>query len=70
MKFTGTLIEDLMATVERAEHRVENRAQSDGALILGATIGEPLIVETSQVEAWFASVQEISDYDPKILGVA
>jgi len=56
MTFTGTLIEDLMATVERAEQR----AQSDGA-----PVGEPLVTE-----AWFASVQEIADYDPKILGVA
>lgn len=51
MTFTGTLIEDLMATVERAEQR----AQSDGA---------------SVVEPWFASVQEDTDYDSKLLGVA
>jgi hypothetical protein len=51
MTFTGTLIEDLMATVERAEQR----AQSDGA---------------SVVEPWFASVQENTDYDSKLLGVA
>jgi len=51
MTFTGTLIEDLMATVERAEQR----AQLDGA---------------SVVEPWFASVQENTDYDSKLLGVA
>jgi len=66
MKFTGTLIEDLMATVERAEQR----AQSDGAM--GA---EPMFVETSQVETslvetWFTSVQENAEYDSKFLGVA
>jgi hypothetical protein len=61
MKFTGTLIEDLMATVERAEQR----AQSDGA-----SVAEPALVEASVVESWFASVQEIADHDPKILGVA
>jgi hypothetical protein len=71
MTFTGTLIEDLMATVERAEQR----AQSDGTLILGATVGEPMGAEASVaepmfVEPWFASVQEIADYDPQILGVA
>ncbi len=66
MTFTGTLIEDLMATVERAEQR----AQSDGALILRVTVGDPLVGETSVVEPWFASVHEIADYDPKILGVA
>lgn len=51
MTLTGTLIEDLMATVERAEQR----AQSDGALV---------------VETWFASVQENTDFDSKFLGVA
>jgi hypothetical protein len=56
MTFTGTLIEDLMATVERAEQR----AQSDRALVV-----EPL-----SVEPWFASVQENADYDSKLLGVA
>ncbi len=71
MKFTGTLIEDLIATVERAERA----AQSDGALP-----GEPLIVESLLVESlvveplfvgtWFASVQENRDYNSKFLGVA
>jgi hypothetical protein len=61
MRFTGTLIQDLMATVERAERR----AQSDRA-----SVAEPTFVEASVVEPWFASVQEIADYDPKILGVA
>ena len=56
MTFTGSLIESLMATVERAEQR----AQSDGALAV-----EPLLVEP-----WFASVQENADYDSKFLGVA
>jgi hypothetical protein len=75
MTFTGTLIEDLTATVERAEQR----AQFDGASILGATVSEssvevafaePIFAETAAVEPWFASVREIADYDPKILGVA
>jgi hypothetical protein len=61
MKFTGTLIEDLMATVERAE----DRAQSDGALRVEGSAVEPQLVE-----AWFVSVQENADYDPKIIGVA
>jgi hypothetical protein len=55
MTFTGTLIEDLMATVERAEQR----AQSDGALVV-----EPMFVQP-----WFASVQKNTDYDSKFLGV-
>ncbi|MGD0470901.1 MAG: hypothetical protein ABSA54_21205 [Terriglobales bacterium] len=41
MTFTGTLIEDLMATVERAEQR----AQSDGALLVEPLLVEPLLVE-------------------------
>ena len=62
MKFTGTLIEDLIATVERAERR----AQSDVALPC-----EPLIVESLLVGPWFASVQKNRDYyDSKFIGVA
>jgi hypothetical protein len=61
MTFTGTLIEDLMATVERAEQR----AQSDGAFVV-----ESLLVEASVAEPWFASLQENADYDSKFLGVA
>ncbi len=61
MTFTGTLIEDLMATVERAEQT----AQSDGALL-----DEPVFVETLLAEPWLASGQENADYDSKFLGVA
>jgi hypothetical protein len=61
MKFTGTLIEDLIATVERAERA----AQSDGALPGARLIGESLVGET-----WFASVQENRNYDSKLIGVA
>ena len=56
MTFTGTLIEDLMATVERAERR----AQSD----------DRLFAEPMAVDPWFASVQESTEYDPKFFGVA
>ena len=76
MKFTGTLIEDLIATVERAERA----AQSDGALpgeslMVESLLVEPLVVESSiaeplLVEPWFASVQEHRDYNSKFLGVA
>ncbi len=71
MKFTGTLIEDLMATVERAERK----AQSDGALLdepllVGASLVEPMFIETSLVEPWFASVQENTDNDSQFIGVA
>jgi hypothetical protein len=61
MTFTGTLIEDLMATVERAERRT----QSDQFLSV-----EALSVGTLAVEAWFTSVEKNTDYDSKLLGVA
>ncbi len=61
MTFTGTLIEDLMATVERAEQR----AHAEQLLSI-----ETLAVEAFAGEAWFASVQENADYDSKLLGVA
>lgn len=75
MTFTGNLIENLMASVERAEQR----AQSDVPANLEALYLESLAVETTQcatpfvetaVETWFASVPEISPYDSKFLGVA
>jgi len=61
MTYTGNLIEDLMATVERAEQRT----QPDLAL---AT--EPMLVEPMLVDSWFASVQQSTEYDSKLLGVA
>jgi hypothetical protein len=66
MTFSGTLIEDLMATVERAEQR----AQSDRALEVEPLLVESLLVEPLLVEPWFASVQGNADYDSKLLGVA
>jgi hypothetical protein len=56
MTFTGNLIEDLMATVERAEQR----ARTDSASVVESMAGEP----------WFASAQETTDYDSRFLGVA
>jgi len=61
MIFTGTLIEDLMATVERAERRT----QSERALV-----EECLAVEPLMAESWFTSVQKNAEYDSKLLGVA
>jgi hypothetical protein len=61
MTFTGTLIEELMAAVERAEQK----AQSDGAFTI-----EPMLVDASIVQPWFAAVQKNAEYDPKFLGVA
>ncbi len=66
MTFTGTLIETLMATVER----VEQRAHSDEPFFAERRVGEPLSVEPLLVEPWFASAQENAEYDSKFLGVA
>ena len=49
--FTGTMIEDLIAMVERAEARARDR-------------------EMTEVEPWFASVQESANHDSTIFGVA
>jgi hypothetical protein len=70
MKFTGTLIDDLMATVERAE-----QAQSDAALATEPMLVLPMHVETvfaktSLVENWIASFGENADYDSRLIGVA
>ena len=56
MIFTGSLIESLMATVER----VECRAYSD----------EPLFAEHMSSDPWLVSRQHNTDYDSKLLGVA
>jgi len=81
MKFSGTLIEDLMATVER----VEKRARAEGALAAEASAVEPMLVEPAAVppifvppllgqpllaQPWFPTVQEKADYDSNFLGVA
>jgi len=81
MKFTGTLIEDLMATVER----VEKRARAERAMGGEASAVEPMLAEPAAVQPmfvqpllgqpmlgqpWFPTVQEKADYDSKFLGVA
>jgi hypothetical protein len=66
MKFTGTLIEDLIATVERAERA----APSDGALPGEPPTAESLLVEPLFAGTWFASVPETQDYNSKLIGVA
>jgi hypothetical protein len=61
MTFTGSLIEDLMATVERAEQRSQLEVRF---------VSEPGLIETSIVQPWFAADQHNSDHDSKFLGVA
>jgi hypothetical protein len=56
MTFTGTLIEGLMAAVERAEQST----QAD----------EPLFAEHLVLEPWLLSVQQNTDYDSEFFGVA
>ena len=70
MKLTGTLIDDLMAAVERAEQR----AQPDGVrMVESSTVkrlgAEPFLVEPSLDEPWFA-LRENTEYDSKFIGVA
>jgi len=50
MMFTGTLIDELIAIVERAESK-----------------SQPDVVE---LEAWYVSVHENTNYESKFLGVA
>jgi len=63
MKFTGTLIEDLVATVERAEQKT----QLDGDLAVQVLQLEPLPLELLPCALWLASVPDKAD---KFLGVA
>ena len=60
MTFTGTLIESLMATVERAEQ--------------GAPSDEPMFAQNFaqniDAQPWLVSIQQNADYDSKFLGVA
>jgi len=56
MTFTGSLIESLMATVERAEQR--------------ASLDEPMFAQNVDAQPWLVSIQQNADYDPKFLGVA
>jgi hypothetical protein len=59
--FTGTLIEDLIATVERAEANTQELTPIEI---------EPRFIEPCFIEPWIASAQENSDYDSKLRGVA
>ena len=54
--YTGTLIDDLIATVERAEQTVESTGDSVAASMIA--------------DAWFASVQENTEYDSKLFEMA
>jgi len=76
MKFTGTLIEDLIATVERAERRAQpgralpTEPRTVESLPGGSLVVESFFVESLLLEPWFASVQKNRDYNSKFIGVA
>ena len=50
--FTGTMIEDLFATVERAENTLDAH--------------DFVIAESLMADSWFAAVQENAEYDSKL----
>ncbi len=74
--FTGTMIEDLMATVERAEQRTQSdrtptlESRLDAPILAEASAVEVFSVEQFSVEPWLTSVPENADYDSKFIGVA
>jgi hypothetical protein len=71
MKFSGSLIENLMATVERAEQRAQSDEALFGEALASETMGvERRLGEASLADPWFASAQANADYDMKLLGVA
>ena len=68
MTFTGTLIDSLMATVERAEQRTF----SDEPLF-AQDFAQDFVQDfeqTMDAQPWLASIQQNADYDSKFLGVA
>jgi hypothetical protein len=81
MKFSGTMIEDLIATVERAEQKTQTDSVLEGEPLpvetsrMKRSYVEPSVVdtssvETSQVEYWFASVKKSAAYESNFVGVA
>jgi len=60
MTFTGTLIESLMASVERAEQR----ASSDEPMFAQG------FAQNIDAQPWAVSIQQNADYDSKFFGVA
>jgi len=61
--YTGTLIEELIATVERAAQEMRVAQVPDLANQL--PVPDPLVNE-----AWLPTVEEAPVYDSKLLGVA
>ena len=82
MIFSGTLIQDLIATVERTE-RLREVSSRSGAIAMTMTVtmtdtsGEPCSledalpgVESTPMELWLTSAELNTNYDPKLFGVA
>ena len=71
MTFTGSLIDDLMATVERVEQRTQTmEAFMTEPRLMEAMAHQPALVDPVIVECWLASVQDNADYESRIVGVA
>lgn len=68
--FTGTLIEDLIATVERAEQASSNTMLLADSIVADSMVADSLVANSLLADSWFASVQERMDCDSKLLGVA
>jgi len=63
MYYTGTLIDDLMAMVERAEQR----AQSRPPMLAQPMTAEPMLAAPLLAQSWIASLEQ---NDSQLIGVA
>jgi hypothetical protein len=70
MTFTGTLIEDLMATVERAEQRAQADAAESQPMLADGVMTDSQMIDSQIIEPWMASAQGDTNYEQKFLGVA
>jgi len=66
MKYTGTLIEDLMAMVESAEQRTRSRQ----AMLAEPMLAEPTPLEPMLEQCWIPCAEPSPNYDSKLIGVA
>jgi hypothetical protein len=69
---TGTFVEDLIASVERAETQFAETKSSamDEAFTAETMIVEAPVVYPETVEPWLVSAVETPEFDSKLLGVA
>jgi hypothetical protein len=69
---TGTFLEDLIASVERAEVQSAEAYEFSAveALVAESAIVESIAVFPETVEPWLVSAIESPEFDSKLLGVA